>query len=177
MSSTITILYPTPFGALDAVNATLTRTLATNVPICTRTAAASTATITSVFNAGVPTNASAVYDSTNKLTGGAKILSVTQKYYITTANDNAPTLALYKVTKNGSAVDTAASVTGTTVVSGDDAVGAGVGQYVITFTPTTLEWYSTESFYYVLVMSFIGDADGVLVLEGSGARFLVEEVC
>ncbi len=157
------------FKGLNTTNGTWTYTESSAVPIFTRTAAASTATIQSTFRAPHLTSTSVAADK------AVKILSFAMKYRITTANDGAPSAVLSKVTKVSATVDTAATITQTLAISGDDAIGIGVGQYVATWTVTTPTWADDDS-YYSAVISWVGDADGVLVLE-RGIEWKYQQGC
>jgi hypothetical protein len=124
--------FMTHLKTLGTSSGTWTWSLASNVPILTRSQAAATPIIEATFGASVPTSDS-ISNSSSK-----KIKTVKFKYKVATlALAAAPTMTLYALTRVGDGVDTAASVTGTLAITGDNTVGTAVGEYVATFTVTT----------------------------------------
>lgn len=125
------------------VTGTWATTVASNVRTKNKTATDETSTI--YFDVLPP-----IEKSATQVTQGVKLLTVVVPYVVTVAAlEAAVTLALYKVTEVPGGADTAASVTGTLAITGDDTTGTAVGEYTATFTVTTPEFVQDNVRYGV----------------------------
>ncbi len=146
---------------LGTSSGTWTWSLSSNVPILTRTQADATPIIEATFGASVPTSNS-VSNSSSK-----KIKTVRCKYKVATlALDAAPTMTLYALTRVGDGADTAASVTGTLAITGDNTTGTATGEYVATFTVTTPTFVDSTVDYSMQIAVNCGATSDLIIERG-----------